>query len=502
MIKNGIYNFIGGLVRLGLSIATVPFLIQILGLDQYGLYVLINAILSFAMLSEWSIATSMTVFLAPTIELDKSNKLYNQVEVMKASVIVIAIISIVTVILLEVAILLLPVFFVAIPSDEVIIISTCCQLGVLLVWVRLLQQFFIGIEQANQQYGPSNIINTILGLIISVGTLLMAFFTCQLLPIFYFQFTITALGMVAHGWYCFRKKLISIRFLQSKVDKAQIIEMMQYSLKAWTGSLGSILFTQGDRLLVGNLLGSHVVGIYAALTSITSQINNISAMPLQTIIPELSQAQDQIKNIVKDYGNWSYNPQKIISAYLINLFLALLLGAGVIGLAPEALLLLSLSNLSDYDSVFLTQAFIFLGIIYTMYSTNALGFYILLALRETSLFLNIQLWSGSIAIATIGWFSYTYGLSGAIAGNSVYLLVSFFTWFSAKKLSISIGKFIRVSILPFCLFALFTCICIMNATLMIRLISLTIFTLYAGWQLIEAVQTYKLSKFTYQNSLI
>ncbi len=63
---------------------------------------------------------------------------------------------------------------------------------------------------------------------------------------------------------------------------------MRYSLAAWLVVVGTVLFTQGDRLVVGAVLGTATLGVYAVITSTVLQINSLSATAVLPILPEIS----------------------------------------------------------------------------------------------------------------------------------------------------------------------------------------------------------------------
>src|SRR6185437_11155786 len=64
--------------------------------------------------------------------------------------------------------------------------------------------------------------------------------------------------------------------------------MLKYSAGAWTSAIGSAVFGQCDQLVVGGLLGAPMLGVYAAITGITSKINSFSGAAVQPLVPALN----------------------------------------------------------------------------------------------------------------------------------------------------------------------------------------------------------------------
>jgi Polysaccharide biosynthesis protein len=64
MLKNGFYNAAAGAVRVGLAILTIPVLIRLMGVEEYGLWALASAIVGIVTLAEAGLSTATTVFVS------------------------------------------------------------------------------------------------------------------------------------------------------------------------------------------------------------------------------------------------------------------------------------------------------------------------------------------------------------------------------------------------------------------------------------------------------
>lgn len=62
--KNGYYNAVGGIIRIGLAILTIPLLILLIGVGEYGLWTLVSSVIAIVTLAEAGLATSTTVFVS------------------------------------------------------------------------------------------------------------------------------------------------------------------------------------------------------------------------------------------------------------------------------------------------------------------------------------------------------------------------------------------------------------------------------------------------------
>lgn len=160
------------------------------------------------------------------------------------------------------------------------------QLGSLVVWSRLLQHILIGVEQAYQNYGLINILNTIQYFSLSLGLIGVALRGGRTVELMECQVLISILILLGHIWVV--RSLVKSAYLRPIWKTEKVFAIAKYSFTVWLLTLGTALFSRGDRLIVGYYLGSENLGIYAGITEITSAINSLSALPVQPLVPILS----------------------------------------------------------------------------------------------------------------------------------------------------------------------------------------------------------------------
>ena len=74
LLKNGLYNALNGLVRAGLVLVTIPILTRLLGIQEYGLWSLVSAVVELIVLSGNGISVTTTVFGSRDLALKDANK--------------------------------------------------------------------------------------------------------------------------------------------------------------------------------------------------------------------------------------------------------------------------------------------------------------------------------------------------------------------------------------------------------------------------------------------
>ena len=172
MLRNSLYNTSGGAIRLGLYVLTVPLLIRLIGIEEFGLWSLVSATIALLNLMDAGLSTATTLFL--------SRDLADQDErgiaiTCTASAVAMLVLATVTATLLVVGASGIVYLFPTLSADQMDAASMAFRIGGIVVWMRLLQIVFIGMEQAYGRYAALNLLNTAQVLLLSLGLLVVAY---------------------------------------------------------------------------------------------------------------------------------------------------------------------------------------------------------------------------------------------------------------------------------------------------------------------------------------
>ncbi len=437
LLKNGFYNSVAGLIRIGLGILVIPVLIRTLGIEEYGLWTLASAVVVMVTLAEAGLSTTTTVFVSQDLGKKDVDGLSQTLTVTFGAMLILATLAAVALVMGAEGIINL---FPKLGQEQQLKVIQAIQIGGLVVAARLLQQALVGVEQAHQRYDLMNVLNTMQCVLLSVGMLAVVWLGGRTLELMQWQALTSVVSLLSHIWIV-RSLLQNINLrLSWNQDKA--VAVGGYSLIMWLNTLGSTLFSRGDRLIVGSLLGSQVLGVYAGITDITAQINSFSALPVQPLLPTLSSLIGQ-QNI-----NQRQLEQQLKQATQINGLVALGMGATLITLSPLILkLLFSEQTANQYLIIFCIAT-----VIYALYSCNAVGYYSLLGTNAVKACALIQLLSSFTSLGLIAIGAYNFGLTGAIIGNFGYLTGFLITVFGMNRLSASYSLWFKWLWFPLILF--------------------------------------------------
>ena len=451
MLRNGLYNFIGTGIRIGLGIITVPALVRLLGIDGYGIYSILLSVIAFAVLSEWSISLTLNVSLSQELLKDDKTKIESIGTTLLVSLIVIAGLAAITTLVLWYIAPVLPQLLKGLSASEAETTALGCRLLILIVWPRLLHQYFIGIEQAHNKYALLNIISTAYNIVQTIFILLMAWIYNAILPVLIAQIIASCIFAIIHAVICYRSGFLNYFSFNAYVSIAHIRSTLNYSGRVWLGTIGSVIFSQGDRLLIGSYLTPSAVGVYSALTSLAYQINSFSAAPVQPIMAVVSQAaMSQSQGLDKNSII-----SGVLKALLLNVLIAIGMGSLIILFSPEITLLI-FPNSANEETVAQLNL---ITVICTLYSLNAVGYFILYAVKQETINTITILFCGMLSLTAIALLTMKFGLTGAIIGNSAYILTLFLLYMGLKVIKIhwrDIANVIQVPIVFFLIILVLT----------------------------------------------
>ncbi|NTW01026.1 MAG: oligosaccharide flippase family protein [Oscillochloris sp.] len=437
MIKNGIFNVLGALIRGAINVLTIPLLIMALGIDEYGTWSLVFATLSLIIMIEGGLAVTTTVFLSKDLAQEDVTGTEQTLTATFAGSLLLATVGSILIWIATPAIVTL---FPNLEADQRIPVTMALSLSGLAIWPRLLQQVPIGIEQAFRRYDLLSLLLTVQTLVTNVGMLILAWRGGMIVQLMQWHILVGFMMMAIHGLVALR--LLRRLQLRPHWDTSRSIKILRFTTSNWLMLIGSTLFSQVDRLIVGALLGTRVLGVYAAITNLTAQINVLSALPVQPLLPELGRATASNAAITSIQTPLRQSVQ-------INAVAALGIGGTLLALAP----LVTSTLLPGMTAPETEQALHIATIIYALYSLNAVGYFVLLGLGAVLQCMAIVVAAGVGTLLLIALGGTMFGLPGALAGNAGYMLTLLLNVVARRKLSLPADLWMRWLRFPLLWFA-------------------------------------------------
>jgi O-antigen/teichoic acid export membrane protein len=418
--RNAFYNSAAGLIRIGLTIITMPLLIRLLGVKEYGLWTLVSALVEVIVFAGNGISVTSTIFISKDVNQVKGiDSLSQTLTILFGGVFLISSLAAFGIFF---ASKYIASAFPLLDINQTTVVISSLNIGSFIVWTRLCQQVLIGIEQAFQQYGSLNLLNTIQYLLLNLGFLIITRYDGATLQLMQWQAVVYFLLFALHCWLT-RKILSNLKILPLW-NRQKFFDIVNHSLITLVACLGSIVFNKGDRIIVAYYLSPASLGVYAGITEVASAIINFSSLPVQPIVPLLSgfpfgddrdtKLKYQIKQTLEISG-----------------LISVLCGSWLFVLSPVITEFL-FSNSSDLSIVNSLKTAV---TIYTFISFYTVGFNALLSLSIVSAAI-VYLVSATLSLALISYGAASTGLVGAVIGNSGFLFCWLMLFIAMKKMSL------------------------------------------------------------------
>jgi O-antigen/teichoic acid export membrane protein len=421
MLKHSFYNVTAAGIRVGLGLLTVPLLIRLIGIEEYGLWTLAGAVIGVVALVEVGMSISTTVFVSRDLGRNDIEGISQTLTLCLLSMFLLA--TFAAFLMMAGAPAIMRLFpSVKPPQKEVGIWAV--QVGGVVVWTRLLQQVLVGIEQAFQRFGMMNVLNVAQAIFTTVGMLLIAWFGGKVRELMLWNAVVGVGALLAHAAYV--RSVVRNLAVHWAWNPSKIWEILRCSLMTWLIVLGGTLVTQADRIIVGALLGTTALGVYGAIANIAQQINSLSAIPVNPLLPLLSNLLSQTKDNLESLR------KSVKQALQVNAVVAFALGATLLMLSSRVIRIL-FPGPAEPEYVQTLQMAV---VITALYAVNATGYYILMALQSLKRLILIQSISGVLALSMIALGAKLMGLFGAVFGNVAYLTVWLFTFCAMEQLGV------------------------------------------------------------------
>ncbi len=225
--------------------------------------------------------------------------------------------------------------------------------------------------------------------------------------------------------------------LYFSLNRAMAREILGYSFFAWISGLGSLLFTQADRILVGLLLGPAAAGAYAICTGVAARLNALAGSATQVLVPFASSYQA--------YGKKSEIAKVFL--HLLRLMGCLMATIGIV-LIFWSKWILSVW-ISPQFSLAYSSVFDILVLAYALFSIFTPGYYIAFGLGRPELPALANIGGSLLMLGLISILSPVLGLRGAALANlSCSLELGVIFLIARQVLMIDIASIIRNIFLP------------------------------------------------------
>ncbi len=289
LARNTVFNMIGWIWPIGLSILSIPYIVKNLGNDAYGVFAITTIVAGYLGLLNYPIAMGNVRFMAEAYAHEEWPELRAAA---LTGIVVSGVLSALgsLIMCLSADVLAREVF--AVPPALVPSTVVAFRLASLSFFLNGLAGSLESIPTSMRRYDIRNKVGIVVGTLNAVAIVLAIWWGWGLLGAVLAQVLSSVLGLVLFfivAWLLLRKLPGSRR--RSLVDAAFVKRLAGFSSLLFAGNVASTIALQIDRTWVGILLGTSAVAYYMVPAKITDRIPGMMSAFTSTLYPLSSEAQ-------------------------------------------------------------------------------------------------------------------------------------------------------------------------------------------------------------------
>jgi O-antigen/teichoic acid export membrane protein len=387
-------------------LVAAPYLVHKLGLQQYGIWMLVSAILG-------SMGILSTGFGDATVKYVSAYRGQNNAAGVQRTIratmtintllgaLFGALIWITTPYAVDHIFKIEPVFHAA--SVQAIRVSAVILL------VRSVESVFVSAQRAYERYGPPVKLNVFLRSIIVVSAVVLAAIGRGVVAIMIATLFWSALIVIFQA-IAARRAVGSLNPFPTFARNA-LAEVFSFGCFSWLQALAAVVFSYADRFLVAAILGTAPVAIYVLCVQATQPIHGLAAAAFNFVFPHIS-SRHQAGEID--------GPRRVFRlASLISLVLSIALALPLIVFGKPLLTFWMGKQVANDGHLVLSL----LAIAYALMALNAVPHYALLAFGRVRLITGLNLSSGILLTLLMAALVPVFGLVGAALGRIAYSML-------------------------------------------------------------------------------
>ncbi len=333
LTRNTIFNMIGWVWPIGLSILSIPFIVKSLGNDAYGVFAIVSIVAGYLGLLNGPVAMGSVRFMAEAYAHQQWSELHEAVAAGLVINIALAALAGLTM-FLAADVLARKVF--AIPPALIPSSVTAFRLAAFSFFLNGVIGALQSIPIAMRRYDIRNQVGLVVGTLNTMAIILALWWGWGLLGAVLAQVLSSVLGLVLFAivaWSLLRKYPGAKR--SSLVNTSLVKRLAGFSSLLFGGNLAATIGLQIDRTLVGILLGTSAVAFYMVPTKITDRIPSMMSSFSTALYPLSSEAVamgkiDELRHLYHEMIRIQLWASALVAALLIVLsknFLLLWMGS-------------------------------------------------------------------------------------------------------------------------------------------------------------------------------
>jgi len=422
-LGNAGYGLVDYVVQPAAMIVGARFLVHRLGLEQYGIWMLVSAVVG-------GVGILGAGFGDATVKYVSAYRAQNNIagvkQTIRATLTMNAVLgaTLATIVWVIAPFLAHHIFRVEPQSQLLTIRST--QIGAIILFLRSVESVFVSALRGFEQYAPTVRINAVVRIMTVASAVILAALSRGVVAIMLSTLLWSTIAVSLQlrsarrvaGWF---SVLPTLRY-------PALREVFAFGGFSWLQALAGLGFNYADRFLVGMMLGTAPVAIYVLCVQASQPIHGLCAAIFNFLFPHISSRHER---------EGAGATERIFRvAFWSNLVVSLALAAPLMLFAKSILRLWMGAHIAGEGELSLR----ILALAYVLLAFNVVPHYTLLALRQAKYVSMVNLAGAALSIAAASLLIHSWGLKGAAVARLLYGAVTLVLFFRVKKTLAPLSK--------------------------------------------------------------
>lgn len=261
----------------GMLIAT-PILINYMGLEQYGLLVLINALIGFSAVFNFGFGDTALKYVSHYLNLGERERASEIVRTVSGMA------TVSGVVVAGLFIVAVPVLSQVFRVQSIPMAMEALYIAGLILPLRLFESVLIATLRGCYRYDLSTVTTALSKIVIAAAYIVLSALGFNLTALLWAT-VLALLGSIASLFVLSRQQLANV---YPQLTVSAFREIVRFSSWSWVQSVAGLVYANIDRLVVSALLGPTALGIYGVCIQLAQSVHNGLSATSHSYFPRIS----------------------------------------------------------------------------------------------------------------------------------------------------------------------------------------------------------------------
>ena len=284
ILSNSIYNLMGWLLPIIVNFLTIPFVVRMLGVDSYGILMLSTSVIGYFSLLDIKFTAGSMRYIAEYHAKEDTRKVN---EVISLSLLLYSVLGLLGAVILYISVDLFLMDMLKIPDEFKEVSRGVFHLSALGFFISFIHNYLASIPKSIHRFDITAKIEAGFGVVLMLLTVVLLYLGFNLIGVVVLR-VVTLLINCIVLFIVVKKQIPYVRFFSS-ISRDTVRRIVSFSKYSFLSKLAGTITGNTDRLIIGAIISSAAVTLYAVPFMLVSRLMNISVRLSMIMFPVASE---------------------------------------------------------------------------------------------------------------------------------------------------------------------------------------------------------------------